>query len=113
MGGRSSAATAIEEAGVLGEALGGAPEKVETALQDVGGGDAVDDVAAAYILQGCLDFLGSLRRSRGARPRGRWADRARRGGFSRTGAPTGFAAPRSEEHTSELQSRPHLVCRLL
>src|SRR3989442_5210693 len=23
------------------------------------------------------------------------------------------AAPRSEEHTSELQSRPHLVCRLL
>src|SRR3989442_9940152 len=24
-----------------------------------------------------------------------------------------FACPRSEEHTSELQSRPHLVCRLL
>src|SRR5690554_2567983 len=24
-----------------------------------------------------------------------------------------LAAPRSEEHTSELQSRPHLVCRLL
>src|SRR5690554_7353814 len=23
------------------------------------------------------------------------------------------AVPRSEEHTSELQSRPHLVCRLL
>src|SRR5690554_7755642 len=23
------------------------------------------------------------------------------------------AGPRSEEHTSELQSRPHLVCRLL
>src|SRR3989442_9759140 len=23
------------------------------------------------------------------------------------------ASPRSEEHTSELQSRPHLVCRLL
>src|SRR3989442_9191698 len=23
------------------------------------------------------------------------------------------SAPRSEEHTSELQSRPHLVCRLL
>src|SRR5436305_15188422 len=23
------------------------------------------------------------------------------------------ACPRSEEHTSELQSRPHLVCRLL
>src|SRR3989442_9566752 len=25
----------------------------------------------------------------------------------------GGSAPRSEEHTSELQSRPHLVCRLL
>src|SRR5436305_3397167 len=24
-----------------------------------------------------------------------------------------FCGPRSEEHTSELQSRPHLVCRLL
>src|SRR3989442_4224589 len=24
-----------------------------------------------------------------------------------------FITPRSEEHTSELQSRPHLVCRLL
>src|SRR5690554_7357827 len=24
-----------------------------------------------------------------------------------------LVAPRSEEHTSELQSRPHLVCRLL
>src|SRR6266498_3503064 len=24
-----------------------------------------------------------------------------------------FVSPRSEEHTSELQSRPHLVCRLL
>src|SRR3989442_4184861 len=25
----------------------------------------------------------------------------------------GSGSPRSEEHTSELQSRPHLVCRLL
>src|SRR3989442_6327778 len=25
----------------------------------------------------------------------------------------GHSRPRSEEHTSELQSRPHLVCRLL
>src|SRR5690554_463974 len=25
----------------------------------------------------------------------------------------GLNSPRSEEHTSELQSRPHLVCRLL
>src|SRR5436305_10322028 len=36
-----------------------------------------------------------------------------------TGSPTTMdmsaptARPRSEEHTSELQSRPHLVCRLL
>src|SRR3989442_9713036 len=28
-------------------------------------------------------------------------------------APGGEQAQRSEEHTSELQSRPHLVCRLL
>src|SRR5690554_7275218 len=28
-------------------------------------------------------------------------------------AAEGFSALRSEEHTSELQSRPHLVCRLL
>src|SRR3989442_13871746 len=30
---------------------------------------------------------------------------------ARTGIPV--SAERSEEHTSELQSRPHLVCRLL
>src|SRR5690554_7071937 len=29
------------------------------------------------------------------------------------GAPTVVVPRRSEEHTSELQSRPHLVCRLL
>src|SRR5690554_7034197 len=29
------------------------------------------------------------------------------------GSQTGNAEGRSEEHTSELQSRPHLVCRLL
>src|SRR3989442_8046160 len=28
-------------------------------------------------------------------------------------SPTGTCDSRSEEHTSELQSRPHLVCRLL
>src|SRR3989442_9011341 len=28
-------------------------------------------------------------------------------------SPSGFGTIRSEEHTSELQSRPHLVCRLL
>src|SRR5690554_8202485 len=33
------------------------------------------------------------------------------GGFTRIRRQ--FNTPRSEEHTSELQSRPHLVCRLL
>src|SRR5207253_11220602 len=33
--------------------------------------------------------------------------------FSRRGSPTEMWTPRSEEHTSELQSRGHLVCRLL
>src|SRR2546429_5780290 len=36
-----------------------------------------------------------------------------RAGRSRRALPRGPAASRSEEHTSELQSRLHLVCRLL
>src|SRR5690554_4211913 len=36
----------------------------------------------------------------------------RSGAIARTGIASGFLW-RSEEHTSELQSRPHLVCRLL
>src|SRR6266508_638921 len=42
--------------------------------------------------------------------------RCRNGGDCRPGARTKFCSPcptRSEEHTSELQSRGHLVCRLL
>src|SRR5690554_7763493 len=41
--------------------------------------------------------------------------RRRSAGASSTGScPTARSKPRrSEEHTSELQSRPHLVCRLL
>src|SRR6266498_5576552 len=35
------------------------------------------------------------------------------GGLARGQAPPRARRPRSEEHTSELQSRPHLVCRLL
>src|SRR2546429_6757098 len=38
-----------------------------------------------------------------ARSKDTWIDRE----------PRGWEAPRSEEHTSELQSRLHLVCRLL
>src|SRR3712207_7665611 len=34
-------------------------------------------------------------------------------GSPRPGPPEVFACPRSEEHTSELQSRQYLVCRLL
>src|SRR3989442_5908372 len=34
-------------------------------------------------------------------------------GLGIAGASRGWARSRSEEHTSELQSRPHLVCRLL
>src|SRR3712207_6993624 len=34
-------------------------------------------------------------------------------GPTRRGDPTPLAPPRSEEHTSELQSRQYLVCRLL
>src|SRR3712207_9373421 len=48
---------------------------------------------------------------RGAAPAaGPAAGRAGRAG--RGGARGGDAAPRSEEHTSELQSRQYLVCRL-
>src|SRR2546422_1980117 len=38
---------------------------------------------------------------------------ARAAGFVRAESRVGVAAQRSEEHTSELQSRLHLVCRLL
>src|SRR5436305_8993618 len=38
---------------------------------------------------------------------------ARRPPPGRGGGPLPGRVPRSEEHTSELQSRPHLVCRLL
>src|SRR5436305_2914133 len=40
----------------------------------------------------------------------RWADRIRDPILSTLGRPV---HARSEEHTSELQSRPHFVCRLL
>src|SRR2546422_3366100 len=50
------------------------------------------------------------------RSRGRAGPRTRRyraWGTSATAAQFPLYAPRSEEHTSELQSRLHLVCRLL
>src|SRR5690554_7613004 len=48
---------------------------------------------------------------RGGAPRHHPA-RRRLGGVPRS-AGRGLRQSRSEEHTSELQSRPHLVCRLL
>src|SRR3989442_5204228 len=43
---------------------------------------------------------------------GHWTDLARATGCTVVLAPEGGMRERSEEHTSELQSRPHLVCRL-
>src|SRR5262245_64381575 len=44
---------------------------------------------------------------------GRRRHRRRRPGTPRPPSPSPRLAPRSEEHTSELQSLRHLVCRLL
>src|SRR5947208_10062572 len=65
--------------------------------------------------QGTLEHLGTdddqeaVRAGREA-PQGRHGRREAAGG---EGAPQGRRHPRSEEHTSELQSPDHLVCRLL
>src|SRR5436305_15116827 len=53
---------------------------------------------------------GTIRGIGGLGPRSR---RRRGRGAACAVQPSGAADPRSEEHTSELQSRPHLVCRLL
>src|SRR5436305_3172421 len=47
--------------------------------------------------------------------RSRWTEIGvlRAVGYGRRCTVLAFAVERSEEHTSELQSRPHLVCRLL
>src|SRR3989442_1943485 len=68
-------------------------------------------------LHSLLALYGEVTRAAGARPQAFWQ-------WQRTTILTGlesrpvprrlvWAAGRSEEHTSELQSRPHLVCRLL
>src|SRR5436305_4442030 len=44
---------------------------------------------------------------------GRWTSRDCGGASTASWRATRVCGPRSEEHTSELQSRPHLVCRLL
>src|SRR5690606_41927457 len=82
------------------------------------------DAAAARRPPGCKAPVGRRRprRGRAPRPRGSLARRARdplrRPCSACRGGALLFAVrrdglPRSEEHTSELQSRENLVCRLL
>src|SRR5690554_7154425 len=64
--------------------------------------DYYDDVPNPAIYVGCIDNIGNMNKS----PMGwyKYKGKVIRNGIETT---------RSEEHTSELQSRPHLVCRLL
>src|SRR3989442_7170034 len=55
----------------------------------------------------------SARRAQAARLCRRRQHRRRRGRGARGAGTRRSSLCRSEEHTSELQSRPHLVCRLL
>src|SRR5690606_40154872 len=48
-----------------------------------------------------------------AAARGRLKEVEAVGAYAATAQPEGLTVPRSEEHTSELQSRENLVCRLL
>src|SRR5690606_39813306 len=56
---------------------------------------------------------GTRRRGAAGRPGRRATAGRRRSAASGPGAAPGRAGARSEEHTSELQSRENLVCRLL
>src|SRR2546422_6014586 len=59
-------------------------------------------------------FRSAFARDRGDAGARAWAPRARRGWLACTPQLARASHPRrSEEHTSELQSRLHLVCRLL
>src|SRR5262245_63453137 len=59
-----------------------------------------------------IDSASSASESSRMSTRGWYLPRARRSNGSSRNVPSG-AGPRSEEHTSELQSLRHLVCRLL
>src|SRR5438105_14601405 len=61
---------------------------------------------------GVREGIGGRNRSFGGRRAQRWRRRHRRGG-GRCLRLAGLLELRSEEHTSELQSRVDLVCRLL
>src|SRR6266498_5308489 len=58
-------------------------------------------------------FRSRAARCRRVRARDGASPHRRHGGRDRQLRRRGHARARSEEHTSELQSRPHLVCRLL
>src|SRR5690554_7771559 len=65
--------------------------------------DALPISAGCFTTESRLDRSGRAGLGAGSSPRSR-----------ERSAPTGHQpGNRSEEHTSELQSRPHLVCRLL
>src|SRR3989442_9628506 len=66
-----------------------------------GGGPCTDSEPAIAREASCQNGTGKL---------GRRASQCQAGDSYE---PSSFRVTRSEEHTSELQSRPHLVCRLL
>src|SRR3989442_3471832 len=77
-----------------------------TLFRSAGGGALLRDAGARDRLRRVArDARGGLRRGRGAKPLEERPDGE--------GRPPRRRDRRSEEHTSELQSRPHLVCRLL
>src|SRR5436305_10318489 len=59
------------------------------------------------------DLLRGRERERIASPPDEWGGRAAVEWLRKLACGERFSGSRSEEHTSELQSRPHLVCRLL
>src|SRR3712207_7532374 len=95
-------------------------------LFQAGGAGSIIWIAVAVIIIGIVGYLVYKRRFKG-RPLGRGPGRYQR--MTREGEPLEdyrgeggglisrssirIVVPRSEEHTSELQSRQYLVCRLL
>src|SRR3712207_7115766 len=69
--------------------------------------------AATRPIHGPAPLRGATVGTRTASASSRMAERLRMDGISRTADHAEAAPRRSEEHTSELQSRQYLVCRLL
>src|SRR3989442_3172682 len=72
-----------------------------------------NDTATTEIYTLSLHDALPICRSRGPRADRRCRRRVRVARLPRGGRQSRLGKSRSEEHTSELQSRPHLVCRLL